>query len=128
MLATLGGAVVALVALRLGAAPQILLVISSAAFLQLLLVFPVTLQGKISIHATAVASFAVLMWGLIGPAAAPLAGTRSAHRLGTHPPETPYPRPNDRRHTMRQPDHASRPDPLAGNRAGTTSALSPLAE
>jgi membrane-associated phospholipid phosphatase len=74
MLATLGGAAVALAVLRLGAAPQILLVISSAAFLQLLLVFPVTLRWKISIHATVVASFAVLMWGLIGPAAVPLAG------------------------------------------------------
>ena len=74
MLLTLGSAAAALVVLRLGAAPQMLLVISSAAVLQLLFVFPVTLRWKISFHTAVVASFVVLMWGLVGPAALPLAG------------------------------------------------------
>lgn len=69
MLAALGGAATSLILLRLGSAPQLLLGIGMATFLQLALVFIVTLRWKISVHTTAAASFAVLMWGLLGAVA-----------------------------------------------------------
>lgn len=74
MLAALGGAAASLVVLRLGAAPQLLLGIGFAIFVQLLLVFFITLRWKISVHTTAAASFTVLMCSMAGAAAIPLAG------------------------------------------------------
>jgi hypothetical protein len=74
MLAALFGAAASLAILCLAPAPQLLFVIGLATYLQLLLIFIVTLRWKISVHTTAAASFTVLMCSLTGVAALPLVG------------------------------------------------------
>jgi membrane-associated phospholipid phosphatase len=74
MLAALLGAAASLAILCLAPAPQLLLGIGLATYLQLLLIFIVTLRWKISVHTTAAASFTVLMCSLTGVAALPLVG------------------------------------------------------
>ena len=74
MLAALLGSAVSLALLSLGQAPQLLLSIGLATYLQLFLLFSITLQWKISVHTTAAASFTVLMCSLAGATALPLVG------------------------------------------------------
>jgi membrane-associated phospholipid phosphatase len=74
MLAALGGAAASLTILHLAATPRLLFGISLATFFQLLLILAITLHWKISVHTTAVASFAVLMHTLAGAAALPIVG------------------------------------------------------
>jgi len=74
MLAALLGSAVSLALLSLGQAPQLLFVIGLATYLQLFLIFIVTLHWKISVHTTAAASFTVLMCSLAGATALPLVG------------------------------------------------------
>jgi membrane-associated phospholipid phosphatase len=74
MLAALLGSAVSLALLSLGQAPQLLLSIGLATYLQLFLLFSITLRWKISVHTTAAASFTVLMCCLAGATALPLVG------------------------------------------------------
>jgi membrane-associated phospholipid phosphatase len=74
MFVALAGAAASLALQCLGPAPQLMLVLGLATYLQLLLVFIVTLHWKISVHTTAAASFTVLLVSLYGSQALPLIG------------------------------------------------------
>lgn len=74
MLMALGGAAASLIILRLAATPRLLFGISLATFFQLLLILAITLHWKISVHTTAVGSFAALMHNLAGASVLPLVG------------------------------------------------------
>jgi membrane-associated phospholipid phosphatase len=74
MLAALGGAAASLTVLHLGATPPLLFGLSLATFFQLLLVLTITMYWKISVHTTAAASFAVLVYSLAGAKTLPLVG------------------------------------------------------
>ena len=74
MLAAVGGAAASLTILRLGTTPPLLFGLSLATFFQLLLILTITMHWKISVHTTAAASFATLVYSLDGAKALPLAG------------------------------------------------------
>ncbi len=74
-LATLSSAIIAWLALFFGDAPYLLVVLAGAGWVQIALLFGITLRWKISAHCTTVAGFVVLTWALFGSAAAPLALT-----------------------------------------------------
>ncbi len=69
---TLAGAAAAWVVLTLGGAPQILRLLAAASVAQTLLVFLITLRWKISVHTSTAAGMTVLVWSVVGKAAAPL--------------------------------------------------------
>jgi hypothetical protein len=71
-LATLSSAIIAWLALFFGDAPYLLVVLAGAAWVQIALLFGITLRWKISAHCTTAAGFVVLTWALFGSAAAPL--------------------------------------------------------
>ena len=73
LLVSTAGAAAAWLALSLGTAPRLLVILAGATWLQTTLILGVTLRWKISVHCAAVAGLAVLAWGLVGRAAAPLA-------------------------------------------------------
>jgi hypothetical protein len=72
LLAALSGISLAWALLWWKAAPALLLSVASAHWLQMLVVFIITLRWKISMHTAAAAAFVALMGYLIGSAAAPL--------------------------------------------------------
>jgi hypothetical protein len=72
LLATLTGISLAWGLLWWKAAPALLLSVASAHWLQMLVVFIITLRWKISMHTAAAAAFVALMGYLVGSAAAPM--------------------------------------------------------
>ena len=69
---TLTGAALAWGVLTLGGAPQVLRLLAAATGVQTLVVFLITLRWKISVHTSTAAGMTVLVWSVIGKAAAPL--------------------------------------------------------
>ena len=69
---TLTGAALAWGVLTLGGAPQVLRLLAAATGVQTLVVFLITLRWKISVHTSMAAGMTVLVWSVIGKAAAPL--------------------------------------------------------
>jgi membrane-associated phospholipid phosphatase len=72
LLVSIAGAAAAWLALSLGAAPRLLVVVAGATCIQMMLILGITLRWKISVHCAAAVGLAVLAWGLVGRAAAPL--------------------------------------------------------
>ncbi|MCD6345181.1 MAG: phosphatase PAP2 family protein [Anaerolineae bacterium] len=69
---TLAGAALAWGVLTLGGAPQVLRLLAAATGVQTLVVFLITLRWKISVHTSTAAGMTVLVWSVVGKAAAPL--------------------------------------------------------
>lgn len=52
--------------LALGAAPRLMIVLAGALWLQMALIYGITLRWKISVHSAAAAGAAMLVWSLVG--------------------------------------------------------------
>lgn len=72
-LATLASTLAAWLVLYWGDAPQLLVILAGAGWLQIALMLGITLHWKISAHCAAAAGLIVFVWSLLGSAAAPAA-------------------------------------------------------